>query len=116
MIFCVTILRELYHSSVYVLCPEYLQFKRDKCVLTDPPNFSPKVFAFFQVMQSRELVFVDSTSNLDEHNLRFFLLCIHSIAGTLPLGKKMFSRIFIFCNPHTNVIHLVLKQTKIQFG
>ena len=59
--FCVTILRELSHSSVYVLCVEYLRFKRDRCVLPGPPIFWPKVFAFFQVMQSRELVFVDST-------------------------------------------------------
>ena len=90
-------------------------------MLTDPPNFWPKLFAFFQVMQSRELVFVDSTSNLDEHNVRFFLLYIHSIAGALPLGKNMLSQIFIdyynfffFFRPHTNVIHLVLKQTKVQ--
>ena len=95
MIFCVTILRELFHSSVYVLCPEYLGFKRDRCVVTGPPNFWPKVFAFIQVMQSRELVFIGSISDLDEHNLRFFLLCTYSIAGALPLGKKMLSRIFI---------------------
>ena len=33
------------------------------------------------------MVFVDSTSNLDEHNLRFFPLITHSVCGALPLGK-----------------------------
>ena len=36
--------------------------------------------------ESGEVVFVDSTGDLEEHNLRFFLLCTHSIAGALPLG------------------------------
>ena len=32
------------------------------------------------------MVFVDSSSNMDEHNLRLFLFCTHSVAGALPLG------------------------------
>ena len=43
------------------------------------------------VQHSGELVFVDSTSNLDEHNLRFFMLCTHSVAGGLPLGIILMS-------------------------
>ena len=43
------------------------------------------------VQRAGELVFVDSTSNLDEHNLRFFLLCTHSVAGGLPLGIILMS-------------------------
>ena len=31
---------------------------------------------FCQVMQSREVVFVGSTSNIDEHNLKFFLYAL----------------------------------------
>ena len=37
------------------------------------------------------MVFLDSTSNLDEHNLRFFLLCTHCVAGALPLGMILTS-------------------------
>ena len=44
------------------------------------------MLCIFQVKQAAELVFVDSTSNLEEHNLRFFLTCTHSPAGALPLG------------------------------
>ena len=32
------------------------------------------------------MLFIDSTSSLEEHNVRFFLLCTHSVAGALPLG------------------------------
>ncbi|XP_066936171.1 uncharacterized protein [Clytia hemisphaerica] len=39
-----------------------------------------------KIRQASELVFIDSTSNLDEHNLRFFLLLTHSVCGALPLG------------------------------
>ena len=39
-------------------------------------------------------MFIDATSNLDENNLKFFLLCTHSVAGALPLGN--ISEIFIF--------------------
>ena len=39
-----------------------------------------------QVCQSGELIFIDS-----EHNLRFFLLCTHSVAGALPLGVMITS-------------------------
>ena len=100
LLFCESFLTALYMYYVWSICASNV-------TLPGPPIFWPKVFAFFQVMQSRELVFVDSTWNLDEHNIRFFLLCTHSIAWVLPLGKKMFSRIFnnfIFqtsheCNP-----------------
>ena len=39
-----------------------------------------------KIKQSSELVFVDSTSNCEEHNLKIFLFCTHSVAGALPLG------------------------------
>ena len=38
------------------------------------------------VRQSGELVFVDSTSNTEEHNLKVFLLCTANVAGALPCG------------------------------
>ena len=47
-----------------------------------------------QVPQAGELMFIGATSNLDEHDLRAFLLCTHSVAGALPLGNT--SKIFIF--------------------
>ena len=37
-------------------------------------------------MQSGELAFLDSSSNMEEHNLRVFVFCTHSVAGALPLG------------------------------
>lgn len=49
-------------------------------------HFLSLLINFFQVRESGELVFIDSTSNLEEHNLRFFLLCTHSVVGALPLG------------------------------
>ena len=36
------------------------------------------------IKQYEELVFVDATSNTEEHNLKVFLFCTHSIAGALP--------------------------------
>ena len=39
-----------------------------------------------EVSQSGELVFVDATSNTDEHNLKVFLLCTHNVSGALPCG------------------------------
>ena len=39
-----------------------------------------------EVQQCGELIFVDSTSNTEEHNLKVFLLCTHSVAGALPCG------------------------------
>ena len=33
------------------------------------------------------MIFIDSTLNLDEHNLIFFILIAHSVCGALPLGK-----------------------------
>ena len=32
------------------------------------------------------MVFIDASSNMEEHNLKVFLLCTHSVAGALPLG------------------------------
>ena len=37
-------------------------------------------------MQSGELVFIDSSSNMEEYNLRLFLIVTHSVLGALPLG------------------------------
>ncbi|XP_078686972.1 uncharacterized protein LOC144919399 [Branchiostoma floridae x Branchiostoma belcheri] len=39
-----------------------------------------------EVQQSGELVFIDATSNTEEHNLKVFMLCTHHVAGALPLG------------------------------
>ena len=39
-----------------------------------------------EIAQSGELVFVDLTSNTEEHNLKVFKLCTHSVAGALPCG------------------------------
>ena len=39
-----------------------------------------------EVPQSGELVFIDATSNTEEHNLKVFVMCTHSVAGALPLG------------------------------
>ena len=43
------------------------------------------------VSQSGELMFVDSTSNTEEHNLKVFLLCTANVAGALPYGLMMTS-------------------------
>ena len=42
-----------------------------------------------------ELVFIDSTSYLDKHNLRFFLLVASSVAGGLPLGNFIAFHVFL---------------------
>lgn len=39
-----------------------------------------------EIPQCGELVFVDSTYNAEEHNLKVFMMCTQSIAGTLPCG------------------------------
>ena len=39
-----------------------------------------------EVPQCGELVFVDATSNTDEHNLNVFLLCTHNVSDALPCG------------------------------
>ena len=39
-----------------------------------------------EVAQCGELVFVDSTSKTEEHNLKVFMMCTHSVAGALPCG------------------------------
>ncbi len=39
-----------------------------------------------QIKQASELAFVDSSSNMEELNLRVFLIVTHSVAGALPLG------------------------------
>ena len=37
-----------------------------------------------EIPQYGELVFVDSTSNAEEHNLKVFMMCTQSVAGALP--------------------------------
>ena len=32
------------------------------------------------------MVFVDATSNTEEHNLKVFLMCTNNVSGVLPLG------------------------------
>ena len=32
------------------------------------------------------MVFTDASSNMDEHNLKVFIICTHSVVGALPLG------------------------------
>ncbi|KAI8485675.1 hypothetical protein Bbelb_365090 [Branchiostoma belcheri] len=44
-----------------------------------------------EVQQSGELVFIDATSNTEEHNLKVFMLCTHHVAGALPLGMLITS-------------------------
>ena len=39
-----------------------------------------------EVQQSVEMVFVDATSNTEEHNLEVFLMCTNNVSGALPLG------------------------------
>ena len=39
-----------------------------------------------EVQQSGEMVFVDTTSNTEEHNLKVFLMCTNNVSGALPLG------------------------------
>lgn len=39
-----------------------------------------------QIRSSRELVFFDSSSNMEEFNLRVFVMVTHSAVGALPLG------------------------------
>ena len=38
------------------------------------------------VVESGEMIFVDSSSNMEEYNLRVFLFVTHSVVGALPLG------------------------------
>lgn len=37
-----------------------------------------------EIPQCGELVFVDSTSNAEEHNLKVLMMCTQSVAGALP--------------------------------
>ena len=39
-----------------------------------------------QVPQSKDLAFIDSSSNMEEYNLRVFLIVTHSACGALPLA------------------------------
>ena len=32
------------------------------------------------------MVFIDASSNMEEHNLKVFIICTRSVAGALPLG------------------------------
>lgn len=41
-----------------------------------------------EVQQSSELVFLDATSNTEEHNLKVFVMYTHSVSGALPLGVQ----------------------------
>ena len=36
------------------------------------------------VANSKDLVFVDSSSNMEEFNLRVFVIVTHSVCGALP--------------------------------
>jgi len=38
------------------------------------------------VPHSKDLAFLDSSSNMEEYNLRVFIMVTHSICGALPLG------------------------------
>ena len=44
-----------------------------------------------EIPQCGELVFIDSTSNTEEHNLKVFMMCTHSVAGALPCGMLITS-------------------------
>ena len=39
-----------------------------------------------QVAQPKDLAFLDSSSNMEEYNLRVFVVVTHSVCGALPLG------------------------------
>ena len=39
-----------------------------------------------EIPQCEELVFIDSTSNTEEHNLKAFMMCTQSVAGALQCG------------------------------
>ena len=50
-------------------------------------EFVKYIFAFVtQVAQSKDLVFLDSSSNMEEYNLHVFIMVAHSVCGALPLG------------------------------
>ena len=62
------------------------------------------------------MVFIDSTSNLDEQNLPFFLLITHSVCGALPLGKeKYLMECKIFKTVVINTIITVLEVVDLLF-
>ena len=44
------------------------------------------LFCIIQIRQSKDLVFLDSSSNMEEYNLRVFVMVTHSVCGALPLG------------------------------
>ena len=49
-------------------------------------EFVKYIFAFVtQVAQSKDLVFLDSSSNMEEYNLHVFIMVTHSVCGALPL-------------------------------
>ena len=39
-----------------------------------------------EIPQCGELVFIDSTSNTEEHNLKVFMMCTQRVSGALPCG------------------------------
>ena len=38
------------------------------------------------IPNAKDLVFIDSSSNMEEFNLRVFIIVTHSVCGALPLG------------------------------
>ena len=55
------------------------------------------------------MVFVDASSNMEEHNLKVFILCTHSVAGALPIG-------LILCSDeNTETLEKALKMYKTPF-
>jgi hypothetical protein len=47
---------------------------------------SPLMKRVFELRTSHEIMFMDSSGNMDRHNSRVFLLLAPSAAGALPLG------------------------------
>ena len=44
------------------------------------------LYLLLQVPQSKDLAFIDSSSNMEEYNLRVFLMVTQSACGALPLA------------------------------
>ena len=38
------------------------------------------------MLQAKDLAYLDSSSNMEEYNLRIFVMVTHSVCGALPLG------------------------------
>ena len=63
------------------------------------------LFDIIQVSQSKDLVFLDSSSNMEEYNLRVFVVVTHSVCGALLLG------IFITSNEKEQTLKAALLKT-----